>query len=86
VAVEAAKRPTDADPGGPNGVIKKPDSTGKSTNVVEVRVAADKVDFVVNGTTVHSMPKTGPLANTDGIYGMRVNHFLNVQIDGLTKL
>jgi len=71
---------------GPNGVIKKPDSTGKSTNVVEVRVAADKVDFVVNGTTVHSMPKTGPLANTDGIYGMRVNHFLNVQIDGLTKL
>jgi len=71
---------------GPNGVIKKPDSTGKSTNVVEVRVAADKVDFVVNGTTVHSMPKTGPLANMDGIYGMRVNHFLNVQIDGLTKL
>lgn len=70
---------------GPSAAIKKPDASGKSTNVVEVRVAADKVDFVVNGTTVHSMPKAGALANTDGIYGMRVNHFLNVQIDNLQK-
>jgi len=41
------------------------------------------VDFVVNGTTVHSAPRTGPLASTDGIYGFRVNHFLDVQIDQL---
>jgi hypothetical protein len=70
---------------GPSDAIKKPDASGKSTNVVEVKVAADKVDFIVNGTTVHSMPKSGALANTDGIYGMRVNHFLNVQIDNVQK-
>jgi hypothetical protein len=69
---------------GPNDAIKKPDATGKSTNAVEVRVLADKVDFVVNGTTVHTAPRTGALAATDGIYGMRVNHFMNVQIDQLT--
>jgi len=71
-----------------SAAVKKPDASGKSTNVVEVRVAADKVDFVVNGTTVHSAPKSGALASTDGIYGLRVNHALNVQIDqlGVAKL
>jgi hypothetical protein len=73
---------------GASAAIKKPDATGKSTNNVEVRVAADKVDFVVNGTTVHSAPKSGALATTDGTYGFRVNHALNVQIDqiAVTKL
>jgi hypothetical protein len=52
-----------------------------------VRVGADKVDFVVNGTVVHSEPKTGPLAKTDGIYGIRINHLLEVQVDnfGVSK-
>jgi hypothetical protein len=68
----------------PNDAVKKPDSTGKSTNALEVRVGADKIDYVVNGTVVHSTPKTGATANTDGIYGMRVNHVLDVQIDGLS--
>jgi hypothetical protein len=66
----------------PNDVVKKPDADGKSTNDLEVRVGADKVDFVVNGTVVHSEPKSA-LAKTDGIYGIRVNHLLEVQIDGL---
>lgn len=66
----------------PNDVVKKPDDTGKSTNALEVRVGADKVDFVVNGTVVHTEPKTGAMANTDGVYGIRVNHLLEVQVDG----
>jgi hypothetical protein len=68
-------------------LVKKPDDTGKSTNSLEVRVGADKVDFVVNGTVVHSEPKTGPLAKTDGIYGIRINHLLEVQVDnfGVSK-
>jgi len=65
--------------------VKKPDTSGKSTNAVEVRVMADKVDFMVNGTTVHSAPRAGALASTDGVYGMRVNHFLNVQIEQLSS-
>jgi ABC-type oligopeptide transport system substrate-binding subunit len=68
----------------PSDAVKKPDDTGKSTNALEVRVGADKIDFVVNGVVVHSEPKTGALAKTDGIYGIRVNHLLEVQVDGLT--
>jgi hypothetical protein len=67
----------------PNDAVKKPDAGGKSTNALEVRVGADKVDFVVNGTVVHTAPKTGALANTDGIWGIRINHLLEVHIDGL---
>jgi hypothetical protein len=62
--------------------VRKPDATGQSTNTLEVRVAADKIEYVVNGTTVHTTPKTGLTATTDGIYGIRVNHQLEVHIDG----
>ncbi|MDH4064503.1 MAG: hypothetical protein OEW19_08885 [Acidobacteriota bacterium] len=69
----------------PHAAIKKPDASGKSTNVLEVRVASDKVDFVVNGTSVQSMPKAD--LKTDGIWGIRVNHQLDVTIEdiGVTK-
>jgi hypothetical protein len=72
----SAKTPSDA--------VKKPDASGKSTNVLEVRVGADKIDFVVNGQVVHTEPKSGATAKTDGIYGIRVNHLLEVQVDGLS--
>lgn len=62
--------------------VKKPDESGKSTNELEVRVGADKIDYVVNGQVVHSMPKAD--AKTDGIYGIRVNHLLEVQVDGFS--
>lgn len=65
-----------------NDAVKKPDAGGKSVNDLEVRVAADKVDFAVNGTVVHSAPKAS--VTTDGIYGMRVNHFLDVSVTGLS--
>jgi hypothetical protein len=65
----------------PNDAVKKPDASGQSVNALEVRVGADKVDFVVNGVVVTSLPKTA-VGVTDGIAGIRVNHFLEVQIDG----
>jgi hypothetical protein len=68
----------------PSDAVKKPDASGKSTNALEVRVGADKVDFVVNGEVVHTEPKSGATAKTDGIYGIRVNHLLEVHVDGLT--
>lgn len=64
--------------------IKKPGEDGKSTNTLEVRVGADKIDYVVNGTVVHSTPKSGMTARTDGLWGARINHQLDVHIDGLT--
>ena len=63
--------------------INKPGADGTSTNALEVRVAADKIDYVVNGTVVGSTPKSGMAAKTDGIYGIRVNHQLEVHVDGL---
>jgi hypothetical protein len=66
----------------PSDAVKKPDDTGKSTNALEVRVGADKIDFVVNGTVVHSEAKAGALAKTDGVCGIRINHLLEVHIEG----
>jgi len=65
-----------------NEAVKKPDASGTSTNALEVRVLADKIEYLVNGTTVHTTPKTGLTAKTDGIAGLRVNHALEVHIDG----
>jgi hypothetical protein len=45
---------------------------------------ADKIDYVVNGTVVHTTPTSGMTAKTDGIYGIRVNHLLEVHVDGFT--
>jgi len=70
-------------PKAPSDAIKKPDASGKSTNALEVRVGADKIDYVVNGKVVHTMPKRG--VKTDGVYGIRVNHLLDVQIEGFGK-
>ena len=68
----------------PSDAVKKPDASGRSTNALEVHVGADKIDFVVNGVAVHTEPKSVATAKTDGIYGIRVNHLLEVQVDGLT--
>jgi hypothetical protein len=66
-----------------NDAIVKLDAAGKASNTLEVRVAADKIDYVVNGTVVHSSPKAGTA--TDGIYGFRVNHALpDVSISALS--
>ena len=71
----------------PNAAVKKPDASGSATNALEVRVKADKVEFAVNGAVVSSMPKTGPLAKTDGTYGIRSNHHLEIEVDefGVSK-
>ena len=66
-----------------NAAVKRPDSSGKSINALEVRVTADKIEYVVNGTVVTTTPKTGPTAKTDGNYGVRSNHMLEIRVDGL---
>jgi hypothetical protein len=66
----------------PSDAVKKPGADGTATNALEVRVSPDKIAFVINGTVVTTLPKTGAAAKTDGIYGIRINHQLDVQIDG----
>ncbi len=71
----------------PHDAVKKPGAEGTSANDLEVRVGADKIDYVINGTVVHSTPKSGMTAKTDGIYGVRINHQLEVHVEkfGVTK-
>jgi hypothetical protein len=64
-----------------NAAVAKPGADGTSTNMLEVRVMTDKIEYMVNGTTVHTTPRTGQTAKTDGIAGIRVNHQLEVHID-----
>jgi hypothetical protein len=56
--------------------IRPADASGRSVNDLEVRVGASEIQYVVNGTVVHTTPRSGMTANTDGIYGVRVNHVL----------
>jgi len=76
---DGAQTPT-VSPKTPDDAVKKPGADGTSVNSLEVRVLSDKVDYVVNGKVVYSTPKTGLTAKTDGIYGIRVNHLLDVAI------
>ena len=62
-----------------NAAIKTPDSSGKSVNALEVRVAGDTISYVVNGTVVHTTPKSA--VKSDGIAGFRVNHVTEVMVD-----
>ena len=56
--------------------VVRPDATGRSVNKLEVRVGADQIAYLVNGTQVHTTPKTGLTSFTDGAWGVRVNHVL----------
>src|SRR4051812_19413258 len=50
-----------------NDAVRKPGADGRSTNALEVRVAADKIDYAGNGTVVGSSPKA-QAGKTDGTY------------------
>jgi hypothetical protein len=45
-------------------------------NELAVRINGDQIEFVVNGTVVHSTERSGPLLDTNGLYGVRVNHVI----------
>lgn len=63
-----------------NAAVKKTDASTKGLNVLAVVVAADKTRFLVNGTEVSSQPTSG--VDASGIVGLRINHNLNVHVDG----
>jgi len=70
-----------------NAAVKAIDATGKASNALAINVDATDVHFLVNGTEVHKIPRSvldsgGGHAGTTGIAGIRVNHNLDVHIDG----
>jgi hypothetical protein len=78
----AGEEVLDVKSGTPHDAIRKPDASGKSINALEVRVSGNDISYVVNGTVVATTPKTGVTASTDGLTGFRVNHVLDVSVDG----
>ncbi|HLB55087.1 MAG TPA: hypothetical protein VJK71_08265 [Gemmatimonadales bacterium] len=59
--------------------VAKQDSAGKATNKLEVSSNGTKLTFKVNGATVHEMDAPSGGA---GIVGIRMNHNLDVHVDG----
>jgi hypothetical protein len=66
----------------PSSAVKKADAQGKATNLLEIDAKQDptKVDFRVNGQSVYSAP--AERMDLTGIVGLRVNHTLDVHIEG----
>ncbi len=58
--------------------LQKADASGKATNKLEIDASGAKVAFLVNGKTVYEMA----VADVAGYVGLRVNHALDVQIEG----
>lgn len=63
-----------------NGAVMVPSGAGRSANTLEVRVSGDTITYVVNRLVVHTTPKTGAAAVTDGIVGARINHVTDVTV------
>jgi hypothetical protein len=62
--------------------VKKADSSGKMSNTLAIDVGRDKVRFLVNGTEVSTADAAQ--VDTAGIAGLRINHNLNVHVEGFT--
>ncbi|HEX9895031.1 MAG TPA: hypothetical protein VGA78_13960 [Gemmatimonadales bacterium] len=64
-----------------SAAVVKQDSAGKQTNKIEVSAGQDgKVSWKVNGQEVYSATMTP--AELNGVVGLRVNHNLDVHVDG----
>jgi hypothetical protein len=66
-----------------SGLVRKPDASGRSINTIEVRVTPDAIVFTINGSVVNTWFGAARAIDTDGIYGIRVNHFLDVEAERL---
>ncbi|HEX3702297.1 MAG TPA: hypothetical protein VHU82_03140 [Vicinamibacterales bacterium] len=65
-----------------NAAIKRADSSGKMTNTLAIQTDKEKAHFLVNGTEVAAVPVAE--IDVNGVAGLRVNHNLNVHIEGFT--
>lgn len=60
-----------------HAAVRRPGADGKATNTLAVQTGAQGVRFMVNGTEVGMLPRG---VNTNGIYGLRLNHNLDVVV------
>jgi hypothetical protein len=62
--------------------IVKEGADGKQANTLRVEVSLTGSRLFANGQLIRELPRQGMSANTDGIAGLRVNHNLDVHIEG----
>ena len=72
-----------------HAALKKADANGEATNTIGWRVKGGKASCVINGAEVKSFDKAevvgaDKLTSTDGVYGIRVSHNLELQISPIT--
>jgi hypothetical protein len=67
-----------------SAAINKQDAAGKAANALEVRVARDSVRLFANGRPVAAYDAR-VMADNAGVFGIRVNHNLDVHIEGFGK-
>lgn len=67
---------------GANPAVNKDAADGSATNVLLIHVAPDSVHFAVNGKVVKAVAKSELGGPTDGQAGLRINHNIDVHIDG----
>ena len=65
-----------------SAAVHKPEAKGPSTNLLEIDNKSDpsKVVFKVNGEPVYTLD--AKTTARDGVVGLRVNHNLDLHIDG----
>lgn len=61
-------------------VVAKPDAAGKYTNTLSIVAGPTTVSFRINDKGVASQPRSA--VDVDGIAGLRVNHNLDLHIEG----
>jgi hypothetical protein len=66
-----------------NPAIVKQGTDGRQTNTLGMQVQGDNVIFTVNGTEVARLPKSK--VHTDGLYGFRIGHNLDVDVDQVSR-
>ncbi len=74
---------------GPHAAVNKPGADGSVTQEVGWNVKGDRAECVINGQVVAGFNKSeivgaGKLESTDGVYGLRVSHNVDVTVTGLT--
>lgn len=66
-----------------NPAIVKQGADGRQTNTLGVQVQGDNVIFTVNGVEMTRLPKSK--LHTDGLYGFRIGHNLDVDVDQVKR-
>jgi len=79
-------RPTDIvaeNAAAPEAAINRDSPTdGSATNTLLIHVAKDTVHFAINGKVVKAIAKSALGGSTDGQAGLRINHNMDLHIDG----